>query len=334
MRGGRQFVLHARHGEKSGKVSATEQTNARLRISRHAVRRSVFAGHGALLGTAQGSLHDHERTLWRRLWDLLAPGDIALADRGFCSFADYGLLLQRGVDAVMRLHARRTRLRKVKCLAKGDWIVQWVKASTVRPPWVQKDLWDQLPDFLPVRHVKIAVAIPGFRTKTFVAATTLLDATAYSAQALADLYRRRWSIELYLRDIKTTMGMDVLRCKTPHLIEKEFTMHLIAYNFVRALMLESATRHRQDIARISLAGTTAAIRQWAPSFIGLHGKDQRRNHLDAFLHSIASGTVPYRPDRVEPRARKRRPKNYQLLNRPRQSFKEIFHRNRCKKTLS
>ena len=289
---------------------------------------------GAVLGTAQGPLSDDERTLWRRLWDLLKPGDIALADRGFCSFADYWVLLQRGVDCVMRLHARRSKgVRKVKRLAKDDWIVEWVKTK-VRPKWMTKAQWENLPGTLRVRHVKIHVTIPGFRTKSLTIATTLLDATLYPAQTLADLYRQRWSIELFLRHIKTTMGMDVLRCKTPALVHKEFTMHLIAYNLVRALMLEAATRHNKDLCRLSLAGAVAAVRQWAPSFMGLRSPTKRRTQLDAFFRCLANDTVPHRPNRVEPRARKRRPKNYQLLNQPRQHFKEIQHRNIYVKPLS
>jgi hypothetical protein len=289
---------------------------------------------GALLGTAQGPLSDHERTLWRRLWGLLKRTDIVLADRGFCSFADYYLLLQRGVDCVMRLHARRSQgVRKLKRLAKGDWLVEWIKTK-VRPNWMQKEQWEKLPDTLRVRHVKICVTIPGFRTKTVTIATTLLDVTAYPAEALAQLYRRRWCVELFLRDIKITMRMDVLRCKTPALVQKEFSMHLLAYNLVRALMLEAATRHDKDLSRFSLAGTVAAVREWAPSFMGLRSRTKRRAQLDAFFRCLANDTVPHRPDRVEPRARKRRPKNYQLLNQPRRLFKEIQHRNRYAKPLS
>jgi len=289
---------------------------------------------GALLGAAHGPLSDHERTLWRRLWDRLKRGDIALADRGFCSFADYGLLLKRGVDCVMRLHARRSKgVRKIKRLAKGDWLVEWVKTK-IRPEWMEQTQWENLPGTLRVRHVTTCVAIPGFRTKTLTVATTLLDAADYPAEVLADLYRRRWSVELFLRDIKITMGMDLLRCKTPALVHKEFTMHLIAYNLVRALMLEAATRHHKDLARLSLAGAVAAVRQWAPSFVALRSATQRRAHLDAFSRCLANDTVPLRPHRCEPRARKRRPKNYQLLNQPRLHFREIYHRNKYAKGLS
>jgi hypothetical protein len=288
---------------------------------------------GALLGVAQGALAVHERTLWRRLWDLLKRGDIALADRGFCSYADYCLLLQRGVDSVMRLHQRRSKgVKKRKRLGKNDWLVEWIKTA-VRPQWMTPEQWKELPDTLLVRHVKIHVRIKGFRTQVLTIATTLCDADAYPAQVLADLYRQRWRAELFLRDIKITLGMDVLRCKTPALIQKEFTMHLIAYNLVRALMLEAATRYGRNGLDLSLAGALATVRQWAPA-LAARPKNQRRAALDAFFQCIATDTVPKRPNRLEPRARKRRPKNYPLLNKPRHQFREIQHRNKYKKALT
>ena len=288
---------------------------------------------GAVLGTAQGALTVHERILWRQLWDVLKRGDIALADRGFGSYADYYLLLQRGVDSVMRLHQRRSKgVKKRKRLGKGDWLVQWMKTA-IRPKWMTPEQWRPLPQTLLVRHVKVNVRIKGFRTKTIIVATTLCDAKAYPPQALADLYRQRWMAELFLRDIKITMRMDVLRCKTPALIQKEFAMHLIAYNLVRALMLQAATRYGKNGFELSLAGALATIRQWAPS-IAACPNNQRQAIFHDFLRCIADDGVPKRPNRLEPRARKRRPKNYQLLNNPRSEFHEIQHRNRYAKALS
>lgn len=289
---------------------------------------------GALLGVAQDELSVHERTLWRRLWDRLVRDDIVLGDRGFCGYADYYVLLQRGVDSVMRLHQRRKKgVRKIKRLGKDDWLVEWIKTK-IRPQWMAMDQWKQMPAQLRVRHVRIRVAIPGFRTRSFVVATTLLDASAYPAPMLAELYRQRWRVELFFRDIKITMGMDVLRCKTPALIHKEFSMHLIAYNLVRAFMLEAAQQYAQDPLRLSFAGAIATLRQWAPMFPALRTTRQRRDALRTCLRCIAQDLLSHRPDRVEPRARKRRPKNYQLLNKPRRQFKEIQHRNRYTKTLS
>lgn len=288
---------------------------------------------GAVLGTAQGALAVHERTLWHQLWGLLKRGDIALADRGFCAYADYCLLLERGVDAVMRLHQRRTRgVKKRKRLAKNDWLVEWIKTAA-RPKWMTPEQWKNLPETLLVRHVKINVRIRGFRTRTLTVATTLRDAAAYPAETLAGLYRQRWMVELFLRDIKITLGMDVLRCKTPALVQKEFTLHLIAYNLVRALMLQAAAQYGRNPLDLSLAGALATVRQWAPC-LATSPKNQRATVLEAFLQCLAADTLPKRPNRIEPRARKRRPKNYQLLNKPRRQFQETQHRNRYAKTLS
>ncbi|MBN1917470.1 MAG: IS4 family transposase, partial [Verrucomicrobia bacterium] len=164
---------------------------------------------GALVGVASGSLHVHERTLWRGLWPLMENGSVVLADRGFCGFADYCLLLERGVDAVMRLHARRsTGVRTLARLAPGDWLVEW-KKTNICPKWMSTPQWRALPDVLRVRHIRVPVAVAGFRTRVLTLATTILDAKAYPAPCFADLYRRRWMAELFLRDIKITMGMDI-----------------------------------------------------------------------------------------------------------------------------
>jgi hypothetical protein len=279
---------------------------------------------GALLAVARGNIHDNERTLWRRLWDLLQRGDIILADRGFCAFADYHLLLERGVDCIMRLHAcRSTGVKKIKKLGKDEWLVEWVKGHC--PKWIEKAQWATLPKTLRVRHIEVRITVPGFRPETIIIATTLLDPKRYPAKEIIELYRKRWNAELYLRDIKSTMGMDTLRCKTPVLILKEFTMHLIAYNLVRAIMCEAAQRHHVDPLRISLAGTAATIRSYAPAFIAARSKRTRKSLLHSFLRVIASDILPFRPDRVEPRAQKRRPKPYPFLSKPRHEFKYRPH---------
>jgi len=289
---------------------------------------------GAVLGVAKGSFAVAERTLWHRLWHLLRKGSVVLADRGFCSFADYALLVRRGVDAVMRLHARRSAgARNIARLGKADWLVEW-KKTRVCPKWMTKKQWRALPEVLQVRHIQVRVAVAGWRTRSLTLATTILDAKAYPAQCFADLYRRRWMAELFLRDIKITMGMDVLRCKTPALIHKELTMHLIAYNLVRTLMLQAAQRHDTDPLRLSLAGALAAIRQWAPALAAEQTSSRRRQLLAELYRCVARDVVPWRPGRTEPRARKRRPKNYQLLNKPRSQFKETQHRNRYARPLS
>ena len=140
----------------------------------------------------------------------------------------------------------------------------------------------------------------------------------YPDEAIIALYRRRWAVELYFRDIKTTLGLDVLRCESPQMVEKEIWLQVIAHNLIRALMLEAAWTHHVDLERLSFKGTVVTLPQWTPLLAP---------RIFAFKHArlellriIAADSVPLRPNRVEPRAKKRRPKNYQLLTKPRRQM--------------
>jgi len=284
---------------------------------------------GAALAWAKGSLAAAERPLSRLIWDTLAAGDVLLGDRGFCSFAEFVLLLGRGVDSVVRLHGRRDwRVRER--LGKNDWLVEWTKSGPC-PKTATPEEWAAMPDTLRVRQVAITVDVPGWRSKTVMVATTLLEAKAFPARDLAELYHRRWRAELFLRDLKITLGMDVLRCKTPAMIEKELTMLMAAYNLVRGLLGEAARACAGRWDRLGFKGALSALRQWSAR--GSGGAGDPSSSLAAWaglLQCIARGKVPNRPGRSEPRARKRRPKNYPLLTKPRQQFVEIPHRNRYK----
>ncbi len=282
---------------------------------------------GIWRGVAFSALATAERTLFRNLWDQFAWDDIALADTGFCSYADYVLLERRGVDSVMLNHQRRTKgLREIEKFGENDRLVEWQKGKQ-RPNWLTKEQWDELPETFLVREITADIAGHGFRTQKLVIATTLRDPKRYPADQIVALYRRRWNIELYFRDIKISMGMDVLRCKSPDMVEKEVWMHVIAYNLIRALMRDAAKKHGAPLDRISFKGTCDAVRNWAPVIAEAKGK-RRAALIDAMIHSIALNIVPHRPDRTEPRAKKRRPKNYQLLTKPRKEFKESPHRGK------
>lgn len=289
---------------------------------------------GALIGHACGPMKTNERTLWRELWDNFEPGDVALADRGFCAYADFGLLLGQGVDCVMRLHGRRSvGVREIEKLGEGDHLVEWIKSKS-HPDWISKQDWQQMPDTLIVRHITFKVPIPGMRTKEVTVATTFLESEKYPPEAFAQLYRRRWQAELYLRDLKTTMGMDILRCKTPEMIFKELDMHLIAYNLTRALMLTAASRKQGDQNDLSFKQSLNTIRQWTPAMIEAKTEGWHREMLELLYHYLAASLKLKRPDRIEPRAVKRRAKTYQLLTKPRKQFKEVFHKSRYKKPLT
>jgi hypothetical protein len=284
-------------------------------------------GTGLWRALAFSALAVAERTLFHSVWDHFTPGDIALADTGFCSYADYVLLERKGVDSVMLNHQRRHKgLREITKLGENDRLVEWFKGK-LRPNWLTPEQWEDLPQTFSVREITVHLNIPGFRTKTLVIATTLRDPNAYPAAEIAALYRRRWAIELYFRDIKISMSADVLRCKTPDMVEKELWMHVIAYNLVRALMLEAAHKHGAPLERISFKGTCDAIRNWGP-VIAQAGCQRRKSLISAMLQALARNLVPHRPNRTEPRAKKRRPKNYQLLTEPRHTFKESPHRGK------
>lgn len=284
---------------------------------------------GAVLHYAKAALAISERALFRSLWDHLEPGDVVLADRGFCSYAEMYLLSRRGVDCVMRKHARRGKTSLIdKRLGKNDLLMLWFKTA-VRPQWIDEESWRALPNTLCVREITVEIDTPGFRTQHVIIATTLLDPKAFPEHTFAALYRRRWSAELFLRDLKTTMGMDVLRCKSPAMIRKELAIHFIAYNLLRNAMLDASLTHRRNPAELSFKSSLATFRQWAPNFAALHPKPRMRLRLyRQLLHTLATNRLPHRPDRVEPRAKKRRPKNYPLLTKPRREFEDIPHRNK------
>jgi hypothetical protein len=283
---------------------------------------------GALLRYAFGSKHDHENHLARQLLDGLERGEVLLADRGFCSFGLFAVLLARGVDSVMRLHqARRSDLRQGRRLGCGDRLVTWRKAGRRRnDPWVAEH--ESLPAMLPVRLVRFRVEVPGFRTEEVVLATTLLDPQQYPAETLAELYRARWRIELHYREIKTTMGAEVLRTRSPKMIEKELCMNAMAYNLVRCVMQEAAQRHDVPLGRISFKGTLDTVRHFADVIHAATGRPRVQSRLyDQLLVILSRDLLPARPNRNEPRALKRRPKPYQLLTRHRRRMRVIPHRN-------
>jgi hypothetical protein len=168
----------------------------------------------------------------------------------------------------------------------------------------------------------------GFRSRRVTLVTTLLDPQRYPAEDLIVLYARRWRLELCLRDLKTTMGMEPLRCKTPDMAEKELLAYLVAHNLIRGVMAEAVARYAVDLERVSFKGTVDALRQYTAQMDKARSRRLRRQLWEDLLLNLARDLVRHRPNRLEPRAVKRRLKPYPLLNRPRRSFKEISHRNR------
>jgi hypothetical protein len=282
---------------------------------------------GALLGCVTGNQHQGELPLFRQLWDWLQPGDLLLADRGFASYVLLALLERLGVAGLFRLHqARSADLRQGIRLGRQDRLFVWVKPPQ-KPRWLPQNLWKKVPAELVVRVLRVQASVPGFRTQTVTLVTTLTDAEAFPAHELARLYLRRWSIELWWRHIKTSMGMETLRCLTPAMAHKELEMYLIAYNLIRCLMVEAGARHDRPIERLSFKGAADALRQFSPVVAQARVGQRRRALIRKLLAVLAGDLVPDRPGRREPRAVKRRPKPYSWLTQPRHQFIEIPHRN-------
>lgn len=270
----------------------------------------------AALGKYQGK-ETGENSLFRTLHPMLQEGDVVLADRYFSGWFDLALLRQRGVHSVVRKHQlRATDFRTGERLGPDDHLVRWDKPQ--RPTWMSQQLYQALADFLTLREIRVRVQQKGFRTKIVIVVTTLLDADRYSAEALATLYRRRWQAELHLRSLKIVMQMDHLRCKKPHRVRNEFYMHLVAYNLIRKVMALAAVRAGVEPWTLSFKGALQTLARMAPLLDTNVALDVWCN---ALLDAIAAHIVGNRPDRFEPRLRKRRPKPYKHLREPRQNYK-------------
>lgn len=279
---------------------------------------------GAVLDVAVGPYRSNELSLWRRLWDQLTAGDVVLGDRFYGAYADLAQLRDRDCDGVFRLRGARMRtldFRKGKKLGKEDRLFVWSRAKP-RPRTISAREFDALPTTLTVRVLRFHTQTKGLRSRTIVVVTTLLDPLAYPATQIAALYGDRWTVELRIREIKTTLRMDVLRCKSPDTIHKEIRMHLLAYNLIRALMWRAAREHGRPLHRLSFAGTMQRVEAIAP-YLCLLGRTSQGVTMSRLLLSwIASDLIPRRPHRVEPRALKRRLKPYDLLNRPRDQMRK------------
>ena len=277
---------------------------------------------GFLLSVAAAPLRTHDMSRIGQVHPDLAEGDVLVGDRAFCSFAHLALLLARKVHGVFRVHQKqivdfrchrrhatkqsRKRGEKnlptsrwLKRLGKHDQLVEYVKPKR-RPVWMTDAQYAALPETVTVRELRFTISQRGCRTRVITLATTLLDSELYPAADLAELYGQRWQIETNFRHLKQTLKMDVLRCKTVEGVQKELTMYALVYNLVRVVMLEAVRRQDVAVDRISFID---AVRWLADAIYG--------------LAELKLRLIPDRPGRVEPRAVKRRPKEYNRLNQPR-----------------
>jgi len=270
----------------------------------------------AAIGKYQGK-QTGENSLFRSLHDTLDEGDVILADRYFSGWSDIALPQQRGIDLVIRKHqARRTDFRTGKRLGKDDHLVVWRKPQ--RPKWMSAEQYASLPGELTLREIRIRVEQKGFRTKSLVVVTTLLDAEQYPRDEIALLYRRRWQAELHLRSLKTVLEIDHLRCKTPSRVRNEFYTHLLGYNLIRGVMAAAAIESGRSPWEVSFKGTLQTLHHFLPILLARISVDA---WCEALLAAVATHVVGNRPDRFEPRLVKRRPKPYKHLREHRCNYK-------------
>jgi hypothetical protein len=278
----------------------------------------VNLGFCQYAGKGQG-----EVSLLRRLWDVLLPGDVLLADSLTSNFTNLVQLQSRGVALVSRLNkAHRTAdFRRGRRLGPDDHVVQWRKPTSIRS--LDWQTYKALPESITIRETRIRVRQPGFRTREIVVVTTLLDPQQVTKEDLATLYRARWHNELDLRSLKSSMQMGELRCKTPELVRKEVWAHILAYNLIRTVMAQAAARHGMAPRTISFTGAMQTLEAFQPllEFGAAQTADSRLGLYHDLLAAIASHRVGDRPDRYEPRLKKRRRNNYDWLTKPRAEMK-------------
>jgi DDE family transposase len=268
---------------------------------------------GAAMGPCAGK-ETGETALFRSLLQRIRAGDVVVADRYYCSYWMVALLLACGADVAFRLHqSRHCDFRRGRRLGQGDHVVTWDKPE--RPDWLDEETYGQLPAYLIMREVRVTVRTPGCRTRNLVVATTLLDAELYPQEDIADLYHQRWHVELDIRNLKTTLKMDVLSCKTPEMVRKEVWTHLLGYNLVRKVMAQAALEGKRTPRQLSFAGAQQTCN--AMRFALVLAEARLRGVLaSALLIAVATHQVGNRPNRVEPReVKRRRYKRY--LRRPR-----------------
>jgi hypothetical protein len=263
-----------------------------------------------------------EVSLLRRLWDVLRPGDVLLGDRLMSGWVGMLLLKQRGVDTVSRLSAhRRADVRKGVRLGKDDHLVVWRKPTSIRS--VDRQAYHALPDALTAREARCRVERPGFRTRSVVVVTTLLDPAQAGREDLASLYRARWDNELDLRSIKVTLQMGMLRGRTPGMARKESWAHALAYNLIRTVMARAAAGEGVPPRSISFKAALQVLEAFRPLIASQadRGGSHRAALYGQVLRAIAVHRVADRPDRFEPRMAKRGPRRFDCLSRPRAEVK-------------
>lgn len=281
----------------------------------------ICLSSGVVLDAAMSAIRGKgagEHALFRQLLNCFESGDIVLADRYYCSYFLISKLLERGLDVVFQQHGvRKTDFRKGRQLSVRDHVVCWEKPKAM-PNWMTREEYNLFPDTLTLRETK---------TNKKIIVTSLLCDKETPKKELGKLYYQRWNVELDLRNIKTTLGMDVLSCKTPEMNLKEMWVYFLAYNLIRLIMAEAATQAGIKPREISFKHSLQLWLMWSR-------KTQRHDDTQILFMLIAQQRVGDRPGRTEPRAVKRRPKPFSLLVVTRDKLKAgvmaYGHNNRLK----
>lgn len=260
------------------------------------------ARSGYLLRAIVAPLRTHDLAHAAATHQEMRAGDVLVGDRAFGSFAHLALCLGRGLHAVFRAHQRRRHT------AAPDRLVRYAKPAR-RPTWMTAEEYNALPGEIQVREIRVRVRAPGLRARTVVLVTTLLDRRRYPARAIARVYQQRWQVETNLAHLKTTMGMDVLKSRTAEGVRKEILVFALAYNLVRRVMRAAADRQGVAVDRVSFVDALRWLRQARPG----------EELPDLVAH-------PDRPGRFDPRVKKRRPKQYPRMTRPRDELKRELRR--------
>jgi hypothetical protein len=260
-----------------------------------------------------------ETALLRTILDGFQPGEVVVFDRYYCSFMMLALLQLRGLHVCTRLHqGRHSDLCVVRRLGPGDQLVRWTRPA--RPAWMSETLYATIPDTLTLRQLEYDVHEPGCRSETITVVTTLIDPGAYPAEAIAELYGLRWNAELDIRQIKQTLRLDHLRCKSPQMILRELWVTLLAYNLIRKVIATAAAIDDKLPRRLGFTRACQAIlSSWMLLSTGCCRDAAAQWRCT--LKQIAANQVANRPGRVEPRVLKRRRHRYPLMNRPRDELR-------------
>ena len=270
------------------------------------------------IGPYQGK-QTGENALLRGMLDTFDEGDVVVFDRYYCSFMMLAMLSLGGVEVCARLHQRRpSDFRRGRRLGQDDHLITWTRPA--KPAWMCDEEYERMPDTLTLRELRFDVIVPGRRTETITVVTTLTDAEAFTKEDIAELYGFRWNVELDIRAIKQTLGLDHLRCKTPEMVRRELWVTLLAYNLIRKVIVTSAALHGKQPRRL---GFTLACQTVLASWMLLSTgscSNARTMHTTMLAH-IAANEVANRPGRIEPRVLKRRRHRYPLMQRPRDQLR-------------